>query len=319
MVLHRGRRSSQGLGWHATGSAQLETSHLDRMIPDPFVNNNPGGQDSKDSNMNNILCSRFPAGISSIVLAGMLVSGCDLAMTGFSSEARDEWTRSYPLRDGGLVEVRNTNGVIEVHATSGDRVEVVAERIVRAGSDTAARELLDRLEIHEDVSADSIRLEARFPTTSGFLTGGRTEVRFRLEVPANAEVRLRATNGQVRIDGVRGAVDATTTNGAIRGQALSGSVEARTTNGGIEIELNEIAPGGVSLSTTNGGIEVTLSRSADVDVLAEVTNGGIDVTGFDSFEPRGEATRRRLEGRANGGGARLQARTTNGGIRIAAR
>ncbi len=268
--------------------------------------------------MQNTVRLRFSADIASIVLAAVLVSACDLAMTGFSSEARDEWTRSYPLPEGGLVEVRNTNGLIDVRGSSGDRVEVVAERIVRAGSEAGARELLDRLEIHEDVSADSVHLEARFPSTGSFLSGGRAEVRFRLEVPAGAQVRLRATNGQVRMDGIRGAVDASTTNGGINGQALAGPVEARTTNGGIAIELNEIAPGGVSLSTTNGGIEVALPRDARVDVLAEVTNGGIDATGFDHFEPRGETTRRRLEGRANGGGARLQARTTNGGIRIAA-
>jgi hypothetical protein len=48
-----------------------------------------------------------------------------------------------------------------------------------------------------------------------------------------------------------------------------------------------------------------------------VTNGGIDSSGL-SIETT-ESTRRRLEGRLNGGGAPIRIEGTNGGIRIAPR
>jgi len=48
-----------------------------------------------------------------------------------------------------------------------------------------------------------------------------------------------------------------------------------------------------------------------------VTNGGID-TGPLPVE-KVEASRRRLEGRLNGGGPTIRLETTNGGIRLSAR
>lgn len=256
--------------------------------------------------------------VSSVLMAALLLAGCDLALGQFSSEAREEWTRSYVLAEGGQVEVRNTNGPIEVRASTGDQVEVVAERIARAGSDGAARELLQRVEIVEQVSPDSVRLESRVPSGGG-LFGAGTEVRYTLAVPAGARVRVQTMNGKLDIDGVRGGLDASTTNGGITARGLGGAVEAHTTNGGIEIDVDEVAQGGLSMSTTNGGIEVRIPRGARADLRAQVTNGGIDASGLDGFEPVGEMGRRHLDGRLNGGGPALTARTTNGGIRIAAR
>ena len=59
-----------------------------------------------------------------------------------------------------------------------------------------------------------------------------------------------------------------------------------------------------------GGLE-------SLDSSASVTNGGINVEGL-SIETT-ESSRRRLEGRLNGGGAPIRLEGTNGGIHIAAR
>jgi hypothetical protein len=59
------------------------------------------------------------------------------------------------------------------------------------------------------------------------------------------------------------------------------------------------------------------SSSSKASISASITNGGIDATGL-TLETT-EKTRRRLEGRLNGGGAPIRIEGTNGGIRIAAR
>ena len=81
----------------------------------------------------------------------LLVSavGCQIARHGGALEGRaaDEWTRSYPLAADGEVQIIGANGSVDVQGGPGTSVEVRAERIARASTDRAARELLPRIEI----------------------------------------------------------------------------------------------------------------------------------------------------------------------------
>jgi hypothetical protein len=56
---------------------------------------------------------------------------------------------------------------------------------------------------------------------------------------------------------------------------------------------------------------------ARASISASITNGGIDVSGL-TLETS-TSTRRRLEGKLNGGGAPIRIEGTNGGIRIGSR
>ena len=71
----------------------------------------------------------------------------------------------------------------------------------------------------------------------------------------------------------------------------------------------------ISLETTNGGVTLTLPEKAKATVSASCTNGGINVGSLDNFDVT-EKSRRRLEGKLNGGGTEVELRTTNGGIRL---
>jgi DUF4097 and DUF4098 domain-containing protein YvlB len=214
-----------------------------------------------------------------------------------------------------VVEVVNTNGEIDVAPGDGAQVEVTAERIAKAATDEAARDLLKDVRIEEQASPDRVRLETKTPPGMTRL-GGSTEVRYHLKVPASATVRVRNTNGAVRVTGVTGAVRAETTNGGVRGIDLGGAVEATTTNGGVRLQVVSVADGGIRAETVNGGIDVTLPAAAKANVEANCVNGGISVSGL-SIEG-GESSRRRVDGRLNGGGPNVSLDTTNGGIRIRA-
>jgi DUF4097 and DUF4098 domain-containing protein YvlB len=158
-----------------------------------------------------------------------------------------------------------------------------------------------------------VKLETIFPSSAGF--GGRTEVRYHLKVPATLSVRLRNTNGQIRVEGLRGEVEAETTNGGVRGRGLTGRVDASTTNGGVEVEIDALAAGGVKASTTNGGVQLTVPENVKAELSATCTHGGVRVSGF---SVDGETTTRRVAGRVNGGGPRIALSTTNGGITVRA-
>lgn len=249
-----------------------------------------------------------------LALALPVAAGCDIVGSGFHEQESDQWTRSYPLQAGGRVEVINVNGKIAVTGTDTNMVEVVALRIGKGSNPESAKEALGQIEIREESSPERVRLETRLPSSSGFFGRGG-EVRYTIKLPVGAQVKLETVNGGIELENLQGRAELDTTNGGIVARGLVGPLDAETTNGGIEVDLEQVANDGVQLECTNGGIRVRMPRTARADLRASVTNGGIDVSGLD-LEVTGEQTRRRLEGRLNGGGPQILIEGTNGGIRV---
>lgn len=232
-----------------------------------------------------------------------------------SGRAQDTWTRSYSLEGSGRLELINVNGRIIAEPSSGAAVELSAERIAKASSDDAAKDLLGKVEMREEVGPSQARIEVRAPRSFG---RGGVEVRWTLKVPRGTAVDLRNTNGKVELNGLSGEVRARTVNGGVEGRDLVvQALDASTVNGGVEVELAAALDGGgkVSLESVNGGVRLALPGDSRASVVARVTNGGIH-TGSLPFEVIGETTRRRFEGTLNGGGASVTLETTNGGIRL---
>jgi Putative adhesin len=255
--------------------------------------------------------------------AAVIGIGCDVRAGGggfslgmASGQATDEWTKTYTIGAGGRFEVKNTNGTVTVEqGTDAATVEVRAERVAKASSDEAARSALKQIEISEDVRPDAVRLETKAPPS----WRQNHEVRYFIKVPRSIRVEARTTNGGVRLNGIANEVTASSQNGGIKGEGLSGHLDANTTNGGVEIALEAVADGGVRLETVNGGVQLQLPKTAKADISARCVNGGVHVDDQLAFESTGEKSRRRLEGRLNGGGSRIELATTNGGIHISGR
>lgn len=263
------------------------------------------------------MVSRVSRRVGALLLpVTVVLGGCDLSLAHLTARATDEWTRTYPLAAGGEVRIANTNGKIDVEGTDGSTVEVRAERIARGATETAARELLPRIVIKEEASPNRVSLETQ--RMSGILIGVSFEVRYHVRAPKNAVVNVTNTNGQVALTTLGGDVTAHTTNGGVSGKALSGAVDARSTNGGVDIDIASVGSGKIALRTTNGGLTLTLPETAKADISASCTNGGISAGSLEKLEIT-ESSRRRLEGRLNGGGTPIELRTTNGGIRLRAR
>jgi hypothetical protein len=246
-----------------------------------------------------------------VLVLSLAASGCDVAFSNFREEESDTWTRTYPLSTGGRVEIGNTNGFIEVVTGSGQNVDVKAQRVARAASKERAKELLGKAVIREEVSADLVKLYTERP--QGGWNNGSVEVRYTLTVPASARVELQTTNGQIRITNVTAGAKVGTTNGEIEGRGLAGAVKASTTNGSVDLELASLS-GDVEVSTTNGSVNLKVPADAKANISTRWTNGGFEVTGLSVEEV--EKSRRRFDGRLNGGGARIDVETTNGGIAL---
>ena len=255
--------------------------------------------------------ARRPALVAA-ALASIGLAGCGFGP--LPGRATEEWTKTYPLSAGGTVRIGNTNGKVEIEGVDAAAVEVHVEKIARAATDDGARALLPRIAINEDVKPDRISIETG--RMSGIMIGAGFEVRYHVKAPRAALVEARTTNGGVWLTGLTGKVIARTTNGGVRATALRGPIEAESTNGGVNVDLAAVADR-VALRTTNGGVTLDVPETAKADVLATWTNGGMSVNGL-SLDVS-ERSRRRFEGKLNGGGTPIELHTTNGGIRLRAR
>jgi hypothetical protein len=256
-----------------------------------------------------------------LALAGASVAstGCDLAMHHFSEKQTAEWRKTYDLKPGGRIEIRNINGKIEVRPGDGNAVEVIAEKSASAASVEAAKDALAGIEIQDTASPNEIRIVTKVSRTGGGLFGGGNQsVHYTVKVPSSAEATFTTVNGGVELSGLKGRVTAESTNGGVKAVDISGPLDASTTNGGVEVELAAVADSGVKLGCVNGGIELKLPATAKANISARVSNGGIDASGL-SIEKVGESSPRRLEGRLNGGGPQIELSGTNGGIHIGSR
>jgi hypothetical protein len=244
-------------------------------------------------------------------------TGCDVMTADLKHTETAEWKNSYQLAPGGHVEISNINGKITVEPGTGDRVEVVALKTARGTTSEAAKAALERIEINVDASRTDLRIATKVPRGGGWFQMGGTQVKYSVRVPIGADVKFTTVNGGVDITGLTGTVKAEATNGAVVARQMSGSVDASTTNGGVDVELTRVGEGGARLECTNGGLKLRLPSDAKANISASITNGGIDYSGL-TIETT-EASRRRLEGRMNGGGPAIRIEGTNGGIVIASR
>ena len=250
---------------------------------------------------------------SGALVAGLLAGGCHGPMGELPGLASDEWVRSYELPPGGEIQVSATNGTIDLEGYEGKTVDVRAVRTARAATGEAARELVSKIAINEEVTPD--RVVIRTEGVSGILIGVSYQVKYQVRAPHSVVARMRVTNGIVTAKRFSGHLIATSTNGGVVGEEIGGKLEARSTNGTVRIALQQVSPDGVTLRTTNGRVDLALPASAKADLSAECRNGAVTIEGL-SLDPSGEQSRRAVRGKLNGGGAPIDIETTNGAVRI---
>ena len=105
--------------------------------------------------------TRFATLVLPLLVLSAAGAGCDIAMADYKQKETAEWRKTYDLQPGGRVEISNINGKIDVEPSTGNAVQVVAEKSARAGSTEAAKEALDRIEIVETASPGDIRIETK--------------------------------------------------------------------------------------------------------------------------------------------------------------
>lgn len=159
---------------------------------------------------------------------------------------------------------------------------------------------------------------------------------FEIEVPVNSSLKISTINrGDIYVENVNGAIDASNINGKITLKNVSGSVSADALNKDILVTFNKVTPNTpMAFSSMNGDIDITFPKSLKADVKVKSDRGEI-FTDFDIVTKpsttkvtkdenrRGNSYRVKVEkwitGAINGGGAELLFKNFNGDVIIRAK
>jgi hypothetical protein len=245
----------------------------------------------------------------------MLLTGCNISLSN-RAEARDHWTRSYPITAAGTLEVKSGNGKIFVTPSNGKTIEVDAERVVSASTDEAAKAALAEMKIGETVAPDKIALDAT-ANSSGMSFNLSRRVDFTIKVPPSINVTLKATNGEIGAEGIAGMLTVDTSNGQVHASGLEGGASVQATNGEIRLEFAKLGDQPIRVETSNGAITVRLPKDGNARLSARVTNGVIE-TGDLPLKIL-EQSRRRVDATLGSGGPDVRLETTNGLISLKSR
>lgn len=238
-----------------------------------------------------------------------------------SVTAQKDFRWSGRVAAGRTVAVRGINGDIHAEPSSGDQVEVVANKQGRRSNP-------DDVEIRVVEHEGGVTICAVYPSPDGkpandcrpskdwssHVSNNDVEVDFTVRVPQGLSFSGHTINGEIETGLIGGNVEALTVNGSIR-IAATGHAEAKTVNGSINASLGKADwTESVEFKTVNGEIVLNLPADTNTDVHAETLNGDISVD-F-SLTVQGRISRRKLNGTIGSGGRELNLATINGGISI---
>jgi hypothetical protein len=218
--------------------------------------------------------------------------------------------RESTLPAGALNVDAGQNGGVSIEGW--DRNEIRVRAIVQAQAREAAdaRSLAGQVQ----VQAGGGRVYSTGPEN------GRREwwsVSYRINVPRNNDLDLRASNGGITVVGVSGNVRFDTTNGGVKLQDVGGRVNGATRNGGLNVTLSgsRWEGEGLDVETSNGGVNLSIPDGYNAELETRTVNGGLRID-F-PITVQGELTGRRgLSTTLGSGGPLVRVRTTNGGVTI---
>lgn len=297
-----------------------------------------------------------------LLAALFTLAGCDIDDFdgGWQHFSRD-FHYSYPCAPGSRVSVETFNGSVDVSSWDENSIEISGTKY--GPTQTAA----DSLRIDIDRSAGAVAIRAVRPVERRNNQGARFAIkvprtvvleritasngaihtedgvgpshfrtsngsvrvehlRGRLDaetsngridlVDLEGDAQLRTSNGHVDVRGLRGSLDATTSNSAITAEIdrTSSDIRANTNNGSINLELPPDFAAGIRAHTSNSSITVHLPPGTNAHVIASTNNDSIS----SEFEMtvHGEISKTHLEGDIGKGGPLVDLDTSNGSIRI---
>lgn len=141
-----------------------------------------------------------------------------LSVPGWAEEYRQTSTFLVDLFPRGHVKIDARVGDIRIEAWEKRFVEVVAHKVVRAGSQEKAEKRFDRVKVLVDSDDETVRIRSRSPGRRPWrpLRGdSKLSVDFHIKMPSQASLHLNSVDGDVIIEGIGGHQQIKVTYGSV--------------------------------------------------------------------------------------------------------
>ncbi|MDP1581425.1 MAG: hypothetical protein Q8M02_14220 [Candidatus Didemnitutus sp.] len=218
-------------------------------------------------------------------------------------------SRTYPFNADGVISLSNINGEVEIIAWDRHEVSLEAEKIA------SHQEGLQRMTILIEHTPALLVIKTELEKKWKFWRTARTEVRYKLRVPAGASLqKVGVVNSRIIVRGVRGFVNLDSINGSIIADGLATGGRFDTINGSITVSFAALdASSRVVLDTVNGSCTVKFPESTAFSLAADTINGSITCEFPLTITKK---SRRTLRGDVNGGGPRVVLDAVNGNLNV---
>ncbi len=251
-----------------------------------------------------------------------------------------------------VVDLSTFDGAIEVQSWSKSEV------LVRVETRAASKELLQSIDVRGSSQDSRVVVTVTAQERPGWdiATGGVSQsARLVATVPVDSEVRLRSGDGSVRVERVRGVIDARTEDGRIVMREVGGDIVADSGDGSVQVEdldgrctvstrdgsilVTGRLRGGLKASsgdgsvtvraadgsaitgdwdieTGDGGVVLALPDLLDARLDVQTSDGRITLNGFPDMAIEREGDGRRLQAVLGNGEGHLRIRTADGTITL---
>ncbi len=129
------------------------------------------------------------------------------------SLAAEEYTQvshhSARLFSGGTLVIDSRVGDLRIEGWDEPRVEIEAEKLVRAGTEAKSKPLYDQIQVRLEGGDKQVRLTTLYPPRKvwrPFRNESKLTVNFRIKMPFDSNLKLKCVDGDVRIEGIAGHV-----------------------------------------------------------------------------------------------------------------
>ena len=164
-------------------------------------------------------------------------------------------------------------GDVEISSAEGDRIVVKLEKQGTGVNEKTAEKYLDAVKLGISRVEDIVQLTPQFPENLE-AEATLTRIDCLIETPPDISVKIKTVNGNIRVSGIRGAMNLTTNVGHVQFSETMGQYQVAVTEGRIYGRIF-LTNGNNAFETRNGSIDLVVLDSVAAPMDFTAINGGI--------------------------------------------
>ena len=192
------------------------------------------------------------------------------------SAAEKEITRDFAVAPGCTLQIDTQRGDILIEESERNEVRIAIRIDAVAASDAAAARLLEQVQVDLGLHENQVTIKARNPRESGWRftwsEDERVDFSFRISVPRECHVDLRAIKGWATVGNLTGRMKARIEDGGVFFRRIEGTVDARVDYGDVIVSRcsgavqARVLRGQIRMGTLGGRAELT-NATGDIEVM----------------------------------------------------